>query len=125
LNIDCGAARLKLNLSDIRVERFDLNCGASEIDVVLGSKSPQVDGSIDCGASEIDIRIPRGAGLRVRRDTAVSSFHTSGIDLVRRGSFHETENFDRAPVQITLEVNAGVSSFRVSYSDETVKPGTI
>ena len=125
LHIDCGAAQLNLDLTDLLVERCELDCGASEIDLAFGSKSAHVEGSIDCGASDVNIRIPRGAGLRLHRDTAISSFSTHGIDLIRRGSYHETKDFDTAPVQIKLEVQAGVSSFRVFYSNETMKSGTI
>jgi len=125
LNVDCGAAKLKLDLSLLRVEQLDLDCGASEIDLTFGGKCTRVEASINCGVSEINIRIPHGAGLRIHRDTAISSFSTRGIDLVRRGSYRETRDFDSAPVQIKLEIDAGVSSFRISYSDETVKSGTI
>jgi len=125
LNVDCGAARLKLNLAEIQLERFNIDCGASEIDLVIGTKSPRVEGYIDCGASHIDIQIPRGAGLRVHRNVAISSFRSGEINLRKHGSYRETEKFDEAPVQIKLDVDAGVSAFRISYSDETVGPGAI
>jgi len=125
LNIDCGAARLRLNLADIRLERFNIDCGASEIDLTIGVKCPRVNGYIDCGVSHVDIRIPRGAGLRVHRDVAISSFRSGEIDLRKRGSYHETENFEDAAVQINLDVDAGVSALRISYSDEAVGPGAI
>ncbi len=125
LNIDCGAASLKLDLSEIQIEKFNLDCGASDIDVWFGARSPRVDAYINCGASSMKILIPRGAGLRVRRDTPVSSFSSGPIKLRKRGSYQETEGFSRAPVQINLDLEAGVSSFRVTYSDETVKDGAI
>lgn len=125
LNIDCGAAGLELNLSEIQLERLDLACGASEIDLIIGTKNPRVDAYIDCGASNLNIKIPQGAGLRVHRDIAVSSFRTPGLELRDRGSFRETANYADAPIQINLDLQAGVSSFRVSYSDETAKPGSI
>lgn len=125
LNIDCGAAGLQLDLADVKLERLDLNCGASEIDLVIGRKSPRVEAYVDCGASHLDIKIPRGAGLRVHRDIAVSSFRSPDIELKRRGSYRETAGFADAPVQINLDLEAGVSVFRVSYSDESVEPGSI
>jgi hypothetical protein len=125
LNIDCGAAGLELNLSEIQLERLDLNCGASEIDLVIGIKNPRVDAYIDCGASNLNIKIPRGAGLRVHRDIAVSSFRSPGLELTKRGSYRETPAFDGAPIQINLDLEAGVSAFTVSYSNETAKPGSI
>ncbi|MFC1476160.1 toast rack family protein [Candidatus Zixiibacteriota bacterium] len=125
LNIDCGAAGLRLDLADVQLERLDLNCGASEIDLIIGKKSPRVDAYIDCGASHLDIKIPQGAGLRVRRDIPVSSFRSPGIKLQQRGSYYETAGFADAPVRVNLDLEAGVSVFRVSYSDETVEPGSI
>jgi len=125
LNIDCGAAHLFMNMEDIRMERLDLDCGVSEIDLFIGDKSPQVDCNITCGVSHVDIRIPQGAGLRVYRDLAISPFDTEGIKLRKRGSYRVTANYDDAPVQIDLDLSAGVSYFRVSYSDKTVNPGSI
>lgn len=125
LNINCGAARLLMNLTDIQLERLDLDCGASEIDLIIGKKSPRVDAYIDCGASHLDIQIPHGAGLRVHRDIAVSSFRSPDIDLKQRGSYYQTADYANAPVQVNLDLEAGVSFFRVSYSDETVEPGSI
>jgi len=125
LNVDCGAAGLQMDLADVHLERLDLDCGASEIDLVIGKKCPRVDAYIDCGASHLDIKIPRGAGLRVHRDIAISSFRSPEIKLDRRGSYRETPGFADAPVQVNLDINAGVSAFTVSYSDQTVTPGSI
>ncbi len=125
LNIDCDAGRMDLDLTEIAVDRLDLECGASEIDIIFGGKSRDIDAYLDCGASHLDIKIPHGAGLRVRRDIALSTFHSSGIDLNRRGGYHETADYRTAPVRINLEVDAGVSAFRVSYSDVTLDRGPI
>ena len=125
LNVDCGAARLLLNLEDIKLERFEIDCGASRIDLTIGAKSARVEGSIDCGASDVKIKIPRGAGLRVHRDAAITSFCSGDIELEKRGSYRVTDDFNEAPVQINLEIDAGISFFKVSYSDQEVGPDAI
>jgi hypothetical protein len=120
LNIDCGAARLLLNLEDVQLERFEIDCGASRVDLTIGAKSARVDGSIDCGASDVKIKIPHGAGLRVQRDAAITSFCSGEIELLKRGSYRVPDNFNYAAAQIKLQIDAGVSFFKVSYSDQSV-----
>ncbi len=125
LNVDCDAGSMNLDLTEVAVERLDLDCGASEIDIAFGAKSRQIDTYIDCGASHLDISIPFGAGLRVRRDIAVSSFHSGAIDLDRRGGYLESDNYRTSPVRINLEVDAGVSALRISYSDVDINDRAI
>jgi hypothetical protein len=63
--------------------------------------------------------IPAGAGLRVDRQSALSSFSSGGLDLVEKGDFLETPEFDTRSVRILLNIESGVSSFRIRQSEET------
>lgn len=113
LNLDAGAARLRLDLEDLMVEKITMNTGAADVEIAFGSRSPRVECEIDCGAASVDVIIPRGAGLRVRRESAISTFSTGSIDLTDRGGYLESPDFDSRAVQIHLDVEAGVSTFRI------------
>jgi hypothetical protein len=113
LDVDAGAAQVRLDLENLIVERLVLETGAADVDIALGTRSPRVDCEIDCGAAVIDMVIPAGAGLRVKRESAMSSFSTGSIDLTQKGDYLESPDFDTRAVQINLDVEAGVSTFRI------------
>jgi hypothetical protein len=123
LSLEAGGAQVRLDLADIVVNKLDLETGAADIDVILGTKSSQVECDVNCGAASIDMVIPAGAGLRVDRQSALSSFSSGDLDLVEKGDFLETPEFDTRSVRILLNIESGVSSFRIRQSDE-IRVGT-
>ena len=117
LSLDAGGAQVRLDLADVVLNKLDLETGAADIDVILGTKSSQVVCDVNCGAASIDMVIPAGSGLRVDRESALSSFSTGDLELVEQGNFLETPEFDTRSVRILLNIEAGVSSLRVRQSD--------
>jgi len=113
LELNAGAAYVRLDLEDIICERLDLSTGASDIDVVIGERSPNVDCRIDCGAASIDLRVPAGAGVRIDKSSALSNLSTDDLDLIKRDDFLESDDFENRPVKIEIEVDAGLSSLRI------------
>ena len=125
LSIEAGGAMVRLDLADVTVEKFTLSTGAADVDLVLGAKSPKVECNVDCGAASIDVTIPVGAGLRLTRSIALSSLSTGGIELVEQGDYRQTPDFDSKAVQITMRLEAGVSSLRIHQTNGTETPGSI
>ncbi|MEW5874567.1 MAG: DUF5668 domain-containing protein [Candidatus Zixiibacteriota bacterium] len=113
LNVDAGAAQVRLDLEDLIVEKLNLQTGAADVDIAFGNRSARIDCEIDCGAASIDMVIPAGAGLRLKRESAMSSFSTGSIDLTERDGLLESPDFDTRAVQIYLDVESGVSKFRI------------
>jgi hypothetical protein len=125
LSIEAGGAMVRMDLTDVTVEKFTLSSGAADVDLVIGARSPKVECNVDCGAASIDVTIPAGAGLRLTRSIAMSSLSTGGIELIEQGDYRETPDFDSKPVQITMSLEAGVSSLRIHQSNGTETPGSI
>ena len=113
LKVQGGAARMRLDLSALKVESLDLDAGAADVDIVLGSLVPSVKCEIDCGAAAMDITIPSAAGLRIYRSGVVSSLSDNNLDLVDRGDYSETEGFGDSPIKIEMRINSALSSLRI------------
>jgi len=116
LSVDAGGAIVRLDLADLVVPKISVSSGAADVDLAVGTKSPKVDCEIDCGAASIDLTIPAAAGLRLTRDVALSSLSTGGIELVKKGEYRETPDFESKAVQITVSIDAGASSLRIHQS---------
>ena len=123
LTLDAGGAQVRLDLADIVLNKLDLETGAADIDVILGAKSSEITCDVNCGAASIDMVIPAGAGLRIDRESALSSFSTGDLELVEQGNLMETPDFDAHSVRILLKIESGVSSLRIRQS-ETLSVGS-
>lgn len=118
LRLDAGGAQVRLDLADIVLKKLDLETGAADVDLILGAKSDEVECDVSCGAASIDMVIPAGAGLRVDKETAISSFSTGDIDLVESGRYLESPDFDTRSVRIFLNLDSGISSLRIRQSSD-------
>lgn len=123
MRLDAGGAQVRLDLADIVLRKLDLETGAADVDLILGTKSSEVKCDVSCGAASIDMVIPAGAGLRVVKESALSAFSTGDINLVESGKFLESPDFDTRSVRIFLTIESGVSSLRIRQSEE-IKVGT-
>ena len=59
------------------------------------------------------LRLPRGIGVRLRKESFLSSFDTQGF--TRRGDYWYTANYDRAPIRLDLSVDAAIGSVDVDW----------
>jgi hypothetical protein len=115
LRLDVGACDLDLDLSELQLADLVLDGGVCNIDLRFGDRSEHLRVNIDVGVSDLDIEIPEGVGLKVTKDTALSSFNHRGIRLAKRsGSTYLSEDYTSAEKRIDLHLDAGVSSVVIS-----------
>jgi hypothetical protein len=117
LTLAGGAARMRLDLTDVKVETLTMSTAAADVTVSLGSLARSVDCHIACAAASLDVTVPPGAGVRVKRDSMLQGFSSGDLDLVERGDFMETPEFESKPVQINLYLESAVSSLRLRTND--------
>jgi len=118
MTVDAGGAQVRLDLADIVLKKLNLETGAADVDLILGTKSSEVECDVSCGAASIDMVIPAGAGLRVDKESAMSSFSTGDIELVESGRYIQSPDFDTRSVRIFLVIDSGVSSLRIRQSED-------
>jgi hypothetical protein len=112
INMDAGAAEIDFDLSLFKVDRIDINGGASSIWLKLGDKMEKTDLEIDTGASSIVIEVPEGVGCEVKTTTVLSSKELDGFDKIENG-FYQTSNFDNSDKKIFINIDAAVASLEV------------
>lgn len=125
LKVEGGAARMRLDLSALKVESLDLDAGAADVDIVIGSLVPAVQCEIDCGAASMDITIPLVAGLRLYRDGVISRLSDNNLNLVDRGSYSETEGFSDSAIKIEMRVSSALTSLRLRRASGSASPESI
>jgi hypothetical protein len=118
VKVDGGMADLDLDVSDLDVERLDVNVGMSSATVTFGSDRPQATADIAGGMSSFRLRVPASLGVELRVNNGLGSVSVpDGWDRVGGdGPFEGTwrsEGYDEAPSKLRLVVKTGLSSVDV------------
>lgn len=112
LDLEIGAAKVRCDLSQFKVENLNVDCGAADVDLRLGSRVPETTVRINAGASSLRIAVPADAGCEIRVDAPLSSKSFPGFIRISKGRF-QSEQYDSTTRRIFVEVDAGVSSIKV------------
>lgn len=112
IDLDIGAAKVDCDFSNLRIQNIDINAGAASLKLKLGTPVDEMRVKIDAGASTMRISVPESVGCEVRVDGGLSSKKLAEFDKVRDG-LYQTANFAHDTKRIYIDVDAGVSSFRV------------
>jgi hypothetical protein len=113
LKIDSGASKLNLNLGSLKINKIDLNTGASAGEIKIGKNVERVDVSIGTGASKTAIFIPRDYAISVESDSALVSNNYDKIGLKKDGKIWKSENFSTNTKQVIIKISAGASTINI------------
>lgn len=114
IDFDLGAVSCEMNLEHIPVRKIDLDSGASDLTFILGNKH-DLDFEIDTGASNINIIIPADVGLKIEIDSALSNSNIKDMNLIHRGDYFISQNYDDANITINLDIDMGLGNINFSY----------
>ena len=112
IKIDAGAAKIDFDFSEFKIDRVDVDGGASSIKIRFGDKYDKTDLKIDTGASSVFIEIPEDLGCKVKTSMVLSGRKLDGFDKLGSGNY-ETPNFENSDKQIYIDIDAAVSSLKV------------
>jgi hypothetical protein len=113
LDMDVGACSLDFDLSPYVISSADLKAGASSMKIRLGDRSDTTQLSINAGVSSISIYVPESSGCQIRDEAKLSS--KSYTDFVKfDDGLYKTANFESSKKKIFIDMEAGVSSIKVS-----------
>ncbi len=112
INMDAGAAKIEFDLSPFKIDRVDIDGGASSIWLKFGDKIDKTDLEINTGASAITIEVPEEVGCEVKTNTVLSSKSFDGFDKIESG-LYQTPGFNSNDKQIFIGIDAAVTSLRV------------
>jgi len=108
LDLDLGAVSGKLNLEEIRIKSIDLDFGAGNLDIILGTKHNKSHIKIDSGASNLNIVIPKEAGIKLKLDTALTKTNIDDLNLKKSGDYYLSTNYEEATTKLEFAINMGV-----------------
>lgn len=117
VKIEAGAAEVRVSgLGNTRAPRFEFSGGMGETTLDFGgawTRSAQAE--INMGVGSVRLRLPRALGVRVTRDSFLSSFDDGG--LVKRGNAWYSRNYGQAQYRLDISIHAAVGSVEVDWID--------
>lgn len=113
--LEVGAADFHVrNLGNLNAERIDVDAGVGNVVLDFrGDWRGDADVAVDLGLGALELRFPEGLGVRLVRDTFLTSLDSEG--LVKRGDSYYSVNWEDARHRVTVEVDAAFGSIDVVW----------
>jgi hypothetical protein len=113
LRLDTGAARARLDLSDLRVRRLEIHSGASDTHVRLPRAAGATTVKAETGAASLTIEIPEGVAARIRSRMGLGSSQVDLERFPRAGEGYESADYATAANRADIDISGGVGSFKI------------
>jgi hypothetical protein len=117
VKVDAGAAEVRVSgLGNTRSPRFEFSGGMGETTLEFGGAwTRSATAEINMGVGSVRLRLPRSLGVRIVRDSFLSSFDAGG--MVKRGNAWYSRNYDQAQYKLDVSIHAAVGSVEVDWID--------
>ncbi|MCF8230347.1 MAG: DUF5668 domain-containing protein [Bacteroidales bacterium] len=113
IEVGAGAADIKMDLRPFKVRNFEIDGGASSVEIIIGEQYEEVKMNIEAAASSINIKIPENMGCYIDVETFLSSRSFKGFDETEDGNYR-TKNYQEAENKLIINLNAAIADFRIS-----------
>jgi len=110
-----GAADFALTrMGNLGAERIQIHAGVGQVRLTLdGAWRHDAQVSVDMGVGSLQLNIPEGLGVRIRKDSFLTSFDPEG--LVKRGDAYYSLDWDTADRKVTIDLNTAFGSVQVLW----------
>jgi hypothetical protein len=112
LEVDSGASRADLELSDLSVEELVVSSGASETSITVPAKG-RTSARVKAGAASVRVRVPERTAARIVSRGGLASTKVDEVRFPRSGSEYRSSDFDEAEDRVDLDIEAGAASVEV------------
>ena len=112
LTVNCGAGQAKLDLGDVKLRDLQVHIGVGQVDLDLtGKPTRDYDVTIHGGIGQANVRLPEGVGIYATAHGGIGSINVTGLE--KHGDHWQNDLFDKAKVNVRVEVNGGIGEIRL------------
>lgn len=112
LNLNLGANRSVIDLSEVKLTALDLDTGASDTKLNLPPTGRyQVD--LDVGAANLEVVIPEGLSARIKSSVGLGDINIDQARFPKNGRVYQSPDFDSAQNTVDMTIDAGAASIRI------------
>lgn len=114
-SFEVGAADFEArNLGNLDAEEIEVSAGVGAVTLEFtGAWRRNADVSVDLRLGSVELRFPRGLGVKIEKDTFLTSFDSQG--LIKRGDAFYSIDWEDAERRVTVEVDAAFGGIQVVW----------
>ncbi len=114
LDVNTGASKAVLNLSDLNLSELQLKTGMSETSVTLPAKTAFTRVRGETGMAKVTLDVPDGVAARIRTSGGLADIDVDQERFPRSGRGYESAGYETAEhrVEINLTVGMGQATIR-------------
>lgn len=113
LNCRTGASESSFDLSGLKVNQFDLRCGASDVSLRLPENAGHSRVGIRGGMGTIRIHVPEKVAARISLSTGMSSLSIDKSRFPKQGEVYESPEYATAANRVEIHIRAGMSTLEI------------
>lgn len=105
VSFEVGAASFSAReLGNLNADRISVEAGVGDIRLdFTGEWTDDARVSIEMGLGALELRLPRGLGVKLTKDTFLVSLDSQG--LVKKGEAYYSLDYDQADVRLTIDID--------------------
>lgn len=114
-SLEAGAAAFTASrLGNLNADRIEVSAGVGSVTLELdGEWRRDATIEVEMGLGSLELRIPEGLGVRLVRETVLTSLDPEG--LIKRGDVYYSPDWERADRRVTVDVDAAFGSIKVVW----------
>lgn len=114
LDLEVGASRNRLDLTNLRVIELRLQTGVSATEIDFPARAGRTMAVIKSGVASVVARVPQGVGVRIRSTGGLAEINVDTARFPRtRSNDYCSADYDTAENRLDLEIETGVGSVQV------------
>ncbi|MCL5676589.1 MAG: DUF5668 domain-containing protein [Firmicutes bacterium] len=108
-----GAIKGDLDLSQVKLQRLDVQAGAGDLRLIFGQVDAKVPVSLDVAASHVTLVVPAGVPVRIRAQNVLGGLR--GLSDLSKSSdgTYSTPNFGTASIGLDVALHGAVSDLQL------------
>jgi ethanolamine utilization protein EutA (predicted chaperonin) len=112
IDVKVGAAKVKLDFSQYKVSKFNLETGATTTNLTFGDKEKIIKANVQMGAATLKINIPNKTGCMIKGDMVMMIKDLDDFEKIDKRRY-KSYNFDNSKNKIYINLDGGVSTLEV------------
>ncbi|MFH1295669.1 MAG: DUF5668 domain-containing protein [Bacteroidota bacterium] len=112
LDFDIGAAEVKMDLSDYKIDTAKIDAGAASLEIKLGALQPKTYLTYSAGAASLVVKIPKESACEIHSESVLVSRDFKDF-VNKEDGIYQTANYPEGSNVIILEIESAVSSLKV------------
>lgn len=113
INGHIGAVKGNMDLRNLMVNNIDMEFGAGDLKLLLGTNVPNLNVEIEAGATNIDLVVPKDLGVRVKLEGGLKHSNLKELNWKLINGWYVSPNYEAALSKASINIEIGVGNLDI------------